>query len=117
MRILRTSSWGFRGRVQARGPCRVERQRHVMVAFRRMRRAMPGAPRLLQDGITRAKEVSRRQDSVKDTGARFTQPVVAKHGSVFLLTADDGDIRSGSDQGLYFHDMRYISAETLRFDG
>ena len=44
----------------------------------------------------------------------FSQPVVAKQGSLFLLSTDDGDVRADSDQGLYFHDMRYISAETLR---
>ena len=49
--------------------------------------------------------------------SRFTQPVVAKHGSLFLLTTEDGDVRADSDQGLYFHDMRYLSAETLRLDG
>ncbi len=45
---------------------------------------------------------------------RFTQPVVAKQGNLFLLMTDAGDIRGDSDQGLYFHDMRYLSAETLR---
>jgi glycogen debranching enzyme len=49
--------------------------------------------------------------------ARLTQPVVAKHGSLFLLASEDGDVSAGSDQGLYFHDMRYLSAETLRLDG
>jgi glycogen debranching enzyme len=49
--------------------------------------------------------------------ARFVQPVVAKQGSLFLLSTDDGDIQADSDQGLYFHDMRYLSAETLRLDG
>jgi len=45
---------------------------------------------------------------------RFIQPVVTKQGSIFLLGTDDGDIQANSDQGLYFHDMRYLSAETLR---
>jgi glycogen debranching enzyme len=49
--------------------------------------------------------------------ARFVQPVVAKQGGLFLLSADDGDIQADSDQGLYFHDMRYLSAQTLRLDG
>ncbi|HLH23909.1 MAG TPA: glycogen debranching N-terminal domain-containing protein [Chloroflexota bacterium] len=49
--------------------------------------------------------------------ARFVQPVVIKHGAVFLLCTDDGDIRPESDQGLYFHDMRYLSGETLRLSG
>jgi glycogen debranching enzyme len=49
--------------------------------------------------------------------SRFTQPVVTKHGSLFLLSMEDGDVRSGSEQGLYFHDMRYLSGETLRLDG
>src|ERR671938_2158579 len=49
--------------------------------------------------------------------ARFIQPVVAKQGSLFLLSTEDGDVRADSDQGLYFHDMRYLSAETLRLDG
>src|ERR687886_150875 len=49
--------------------------------------------------------------------ARFVQPVVAKQGSLFLLCTDDGDVRADSDQGVYFHDMRYLSAETLRLNG
>src|ERR687883_2154090 len=49
--------------------------------------------------------------------ARFIQPVVAKQGSLFLLSTEDGDVRADSDQGLYFHDMRYLSAETLRLEG
>ena len=48
--------------------------------------------------------------------ARFSQPVVAKQGSLFLLCDDDGDIQADSDQGVYFHDMRYISAESVRFN-
>jgi glycogen debranching enzyme len=48
--------------------------------------------------------------------ARFVQPTVVKQGGVFLLCTDDGDIPADSDQGLYFHDMRYLSAETLRLD-
>ena len=42
--------------------------------------------------------------------------MVAKQGSLFLLCGDDGDIQADSDQGVYFHDMRYISAESLRFN-
>jgi len=49
--------------------------------------------------------------------ARFVQPVVAKQGSLFLLCTPDGDIQADSDQGLYFHDMRYLSAATLRLNG
>src|SRR4051812_24557388 len=49
--------------------------------------------------------------------ARLTQPVVAKHGSLFLLCMGDGDVAAGYDQGLYFHDMRFVSTETLRLDG
>ena len=49
--------------------------------------------------------------------ARFVQPTVIKQGSVFLLCTDDGDIQADSDQGLYFHDMRYLSTEGLRLDG
>ncbi|MBV9354607.1 MAG: hypothetical protein JO023_03660, partial [Chloroflexi bacterium] len=48
--------------------------------------------------------------------ARFVQPVVAKHGGLFLLSTDDGDVQPDTDQGLYFHDMRYLSAESLRLD-
>jgi len=47
---------------------------------------------------------------------RFSQPVVAKQGNLFLLSTDDGDIQANSEQGLYFHDMRYLSAETLRLN-
>ena len=49
--------------------------------------------------------------------ARFIQPVVAKQGGLFLLCTENGEIQADSDQGLYFHDMRYLSAETLRLDG
>ena len=48
---------------------------------------------------------------------RFVQPTVVKQGSIFLLCTDVGDIQADSDQGLYFNDMRYVSAETLRLDG
>ncbi len=47
---------------------------------------------------------------------RLVQPVVLKQGSVFLLCTDAGDVTPGSDQGLYFHDMRYLSAEVLAID-
>jgi glycogen debranching enzyme-like protein len=47
---------------------------------------------------------------------RSVQPVVAKQGNLFLLSTDDGDLLANSDQGLYFHDMRYLSAQTLRLD-
>jgi glycogen debranching enzyme len=48
---------------------------------------------------------------------RADQPVVAKQGSLFLLSTDTGDILAHSDQGLYFHDMRYLSASRLRLSG
>ncbi len=54
------------------------------------------------------------QSSVR---ARFSQPVIVKRGAVFRLCADDGDIAPDSEQGLYFRDMRYLSAETLRING
>jgi len=34
-----------------------------------------------------------------------------------LLCTREGDILPRSDQGLYFHDMRYLSEQTLRLDG
>ncbi|HEY7061090.1 MAG TPA: glycogen debranching N-terminal domain-containing protein [Chloroflexota bacterium] len=49
--------------------------------------------------------------------ARFSQPIVLKQGGVFLLCDDDGDICPDSEQGLYLHDMRYLSGETLRLNG
>ena len=49
--------------------------------------------------------------------ARFSQPVVLKEGAVFLLCAEDGDVLSDSEQGLYLHDMRYVSGQALRLDG
>ncbi len=49
--------------------------------------------------------------------ARFVQPVVAKRGNVFLLCGRDGDIVGGTEQGLYFRDMRYLCNEELRVDG
>ncbi len=58
-----------------------------------------------------ARVMHRGRSSVR---ARFIQPVVTKLGSIFLLGTADGDIQANSDQGLYFHDMRYLSAETLR---
>jgi len=48
---------------------------------------------------------------------RFVQPLVLKQGTIFLLCSVDGDLCAGSDQGLYFHDMRYLSEATLRLDG
>lgn len=49
--------------------------------------------------------------------SRVVQPVVAKQGALFLLSAENGDIEEHTDQGLYFHDMRYLSACTLRLNG
>src|SRR5262249_22298672 len=49
--------------------------------------------------------------------ARIVQPVVAKQGALFLLSAETGDIEEHTDQGLYFHDMRYLSAGTLHLNG
>jgi glycogen debranching enzyme len=43
--------------------------------------------------------------------------VVAKQGGLFLISADSGDVEEHTDQGLYFHDMRFLSACTLRLDG
>ena len=48
---------------------------------------------------------------------RVTQPVVAKQGALFLLSAENGDIEEHTDQGLYFHDMRYLSTCTLELSG
>lgn len=49
--------------------------------------------------------------------ARFQQPLVLKQGNIFLLCAETGDVEPNSDQGLYFHDVRHLSAETLRLSG
>jgi glycogen debranching enzyme len=49
--------------------------------------------------------------------ARSHEPVVAKHGSLYLLCTETGDVLPGTDQGLYFHDMRYLSEQTLRLNG
>ena len=49
--------------------------------------------------------------------SRVSQPVVAKQGALFLLSADNGDIEEHTDQGLYFHDMRHLSAYTLHLNG
>jgi glycogen debranching enzyme len=48
---------------------------------------------------------------------RVSQPVVAKQGALFLLSAENGDIEDSTDHGLYFHDMRYLSACTLQLNG
>ena len=45
------------------------------------------------------------------------EAVVVKEGSLFLLCMQDGDIRDASHQGLYFHDMRHLSKQTLRLSG
>jgi glycogen debranching enzyme len=42
---------------------------------------------------------------------------VVKEGALLLLSADNGDIEEHTDQGLYFHDMRYLSACTLHLNG
>lgn len=49
--------------------------------------------------------------------ARFIQPVVLKQAALFLLCLEDGDVLGESDEGLYFHDMRHLSAQTLRLSG
>ncbi len=49
--------------------------------------------------------------------SRATKAVSLKQGSLFLLCEDDGDIRAGSEEGLYFHDMRYLSKESLQING
>jgi glycogen debranching enzyme len=48
---------------------------------------------------------------------RSVDPLVVKQGSLFLLCGEDGDSQDSSDQGLYFHDMRYLSYAALRLDG
>lgn len=49
--------------------------------------------------------------------ARFVDPIVTKQGTLFALSSHDGDVLADTDQGLYFHDMRYLSQETLRLNG
>jgi glycogen debranching enzyme len=49
--------------------------------------------------------------------ARFIQPIVLKQAALFLLCLQDGDVLDDSDEGLYFHDMRHLSAQTLRLAG
>ena len=51
------------------------------------------------------------------TPPRVVQPIVVKQGSLFLLCTSAGDILPDSEQGLYFHDMRYLSRQTLWLDG
>lgn len=45
------------------------------------------------------------------------RPVVVKQGDLFLLCTPEGDVLPGTEQGLYFHDMRHLCAETLRLQG
>src|SRR5215475_9827575 len=71
-------------------------------------RAMTSQPRL---------RTGRSPLHVRSSVPRVSQPVVAKQGALFLLTADNGDIEEHTDQGLYFHDMRYLSACTLHLNG
>ena len=68
-------------------------------------------------GDVEAMELERRVD-VPTTPAyqRLVEPVVLKHGNLFLLCTDAGDIVPRTDQGLYFHDMRHLSAATLRLN-
>jgi glycogen debranching enzyme len=68
------------------------------------RRAAKGSERIL----------NRDRPSVR---ARFVQPIVLKQAALFLLCLRDGDILEESDQGLYFHDMRHLAAQTLRLSG
>jgi glycogen debranching enzyme len=53
----------------------------------------------------------------RSSAPRVFEPVVAKQGSLVLLSNANGEIISNSDQGLYFHDMRYLSMQTLRLNG
>lgn len=46
-----------------------------------------------------------------------TPPVVIKHGDVAVLCSHDGDLLRESDQGIYFHDMRYLSCQQLKLNG
>ena len=48
---------------------------------------------------------------------RFSQPVVGKQGDVFLLCTPTGEILPHSEQGIYFHDMRHLSGQTIRLSG
>jgi len=49
--------------------------------------------------------------------ARFIEPLVGKQGDVFLLCTPTGTILPESEQGIYFHDMRYLSRQSLRLNG
>ncbi len=48
---------------------------------------------------------------------RVVEPVVIKHSAVFLLCTATGDVLSDTEQGLYYHDMRYLCGQTLLLDG
>ncbi len=49
--------------------------------------------------------------------SRAAKAVSIKQGSLFMLCDDDGDVRADSEEGLFFHDMRYLSEEALLLDG
>ncbi len=67
------------------------------------------------DGPSGSERVLRRErPSVRP---RFVQPVVLKQAALFLLCTDTGDVLADSDQGLYFHDMRYLSGLSLTLSG
>ncbi len=51
------------------------------------------------------------------TRARTHGSLVFKQGNVFMVSAHDGNVIPDSEQGLYFHDTRYLSGHTLEING
>lgn len=48
---------------------------------------------------------------------RVPDAVAIKAGNIFLTATREGEIAAGTDLGLYFHDMRYLSEEYLTIEG
>jgi glycogen debranching enzyme len=100
----KTSTSPSSGEQAGSAASQAERQRATGTQQPAGRRATHGSERVLRN----------ERPSVR---ARFVQPVVLKQAALFLLCLQDGDVLDDSDEGLYFHDMRHLSAQTLRLAG
>ncbi len=49
--------------------------------------------------------------------ARTRGSLVFKQGNVFMVSARDGNVFPDTEQGLYFHDTRYLSEHTIQING
>ncbi len=51
------------------------------------------------------------------TRQRTPSSIVFKQANVFVISAPDGEVEPESEQGLYFHDTRYLCEHRLRVNG